>query len=131
MDLTLVPDRLPVQRVRLAAVLAAAVAAVVIGTGIGGAVAYLRSLSQPEVQVAQTSATLTAGGYAIPTAAVSVEHGASVVYVVVSGVVLRQPVTTVPSNTPGTVIVTVGLSPNTRVVLSPHGLSDGERVRVR
>ena len=131
MDLTLVPETLPVRRVRIAAVLAAAVAAVVIGTGIGGAVAYLRSLSRPEVQVAQTSATQTAGGYAIPAAAVSVEHGASVVYVVVNGVVVRQPVTTVPSHIPGTAIVTVGLSPHARVVLSPQGLSDGERVRVR
>jgi len=131
MDMAAAPETWPVRRVRIVAGLAALVGAAVIGASLGGAVAYFRNLSEPEVQVAQSSATTNAGGYLVPQAAVVVEGGATVVYVVVNGTVFRQPVTTVPSKTPGTVLVAVGLSPNTRVVLSPHGLSDGERVRVR
>jgi hypothetical protein len=64
----------------------------------------------------------------VPRSAVVIDAGRQVVFVVVNGVVIRQPVQAVASK-PNVDVVTSGLSPHAPVVTSPVGLHDGEKVR--
>jgi hypothetical protein len=86
-------------------------------------------LGRPQVAVVQAQvSTTTTGAVEVPRTAVVIDAGQQVVFVVVNGVVIRQPVQAVAS-APNVDVVTSGLSPHAPVVTSPVGLHDGEKVR--
>lgn len=103
--------------------------AVTVGVLAGAGGSVLRARTRPQVTVAEarTSAT-TAGALEVPRSAVVVDGGHQVVFVIVNGVVIRQPVDAVAA-TPVIDVVTSGLSPHAIVVTSPVGLHDGDKVR--
>ena len=104
-------------------------AALLIGVLAGAGGVYLRNHSHPQVTVVQAQGSRdVVGAVTVPRSAVVTDAGEQVVFVVVNGSVIRQPVHTASSSSGG-IVVTSGLSPHAQVVTSPSGLHDGEKVR--
>jgi multidrug efflux pump subunit AcrA (membrane-fusion protein) len=127
MSVTSIPFVRMVTRRPLLPVILAAALFIGVLVGVGGA--YLRNHSHPQVTVVQAQGLSdVVGAVTVPQSAVVTDAGEQVVFVVVNGSVIRQPVHTAASSS-GVIVVTSGLSPHAQVVTSPSGLHDGEKVR--